>query len=88
MRAAVVPKIGGKWEVREVPTPEPSTNQVLCLRGNPTFCAQQIGTSIGIQGSHAEFMVAFADASILLPDGLAMNKLLRYFAQDTLFGAV
>jgi len=29
MRAAVVPKIGGKWEVREVPTPEPSANQVL-----------------------------------------------------------
>lgn len=29
MRAAVVPRIGGKWEVREVPTPEPSTNQVL-----------------------------------------------------------
>jgi len=24
MRAAVVPRIGGKWEVREVPTPEPS----------------------------------------------------------------
>ena len=29
MRAAVVPRIGGKWEVREVPTPEPSANQVL-----------------------------------------------------------
>jgi hypothetical protein len=27
MRAAVVPRIGGKWEVREVPTPEPSANQ-------------------------------------------------------------
>jgi len=29
MKAAVVPKIGSKWEVREVPTPEPSANQVL-----------------------------------------------------------
>lgn len=29
MKAAVVPKIGGKWEVREVPTPEPLANQVL-----------------------------------------------------------
>jgi len=29
MRAAVVPKVGGKWEVREIPTPEPSANQVL-----------------------------------------------------------
>ena len=139
MRAAVVPKIGGKWEVREVPTPEPSANQVLikirasglcytdvhiteghlpipiefprtighepvgeivalgegvtsrkvgdrvgvpwiqascgrcewCLRGKPMFCAQQIGTGINIQGSHAEYMVAYADATMLIPDGLA-----------------
>ena len=139
MRAAVVPKIGGKWEVREVPTPEPSANQVLikirasglcytdvhiteghlpipiefprtighepvgeivalgegvtsrkvgdrvgvpwiqascgrcewCLRGKPMFCAQQIGTGINIQGSHAEYMAAYADATMLIPDGLA-----------------
>ena len=25
MKAAVVPKIGGKWEVKEVPTPHPAT---------------------------------------------------------------
>jgi len=139
MKAAVVPKIGSKWEVREVPTPEPSANQVLikirasglcytdvhmtegklsvpiefprtighepvgevvalgegvttrkvgdrvgvpyiqascgrcewCLRGKPMFCAQRIGTGIGIQGSHAEYMVAYADATMLIPDGLA-----------------
>ena len=29
MKAAVVPRIGSKWEVKEVPTPEPSVNQVL-----------------------------------------------------------
>jgi alcohol dehydrogenase len=139
MKAAVVPRIGSKWEVREVPTPEPSANQVLikirasglcytdvhmtegklsvpiefprtighepvgevvalgkgvtmrkvgdrvgvpyiqascgrcewCLRGKPMFCAQRIGTGIGIQGSHAEYMVAYADATMLIPDGLA-----------------
>jgi alcohol dehydrogenase len=141
MKAAVVPKIGGKWEVKEVPTPHPATNQVLikvhasglcytdvhiteghlptgafpitighepageivevgagvtsrkigdrvgvpwfqascgrcewCLRGKPMFCAQMIGTSIGIQGSHAEYMVAYADATMLLPDGLAYEQ--------------
>ena len=142
MKAAVVPRIGGKWEVREVPAPEPSANQVLikihasglcytdvhitegklpipiefprtlghepvgeivvvgegvisrkvgdrvgvpwfqascgrcewCLRGKPMFCAQQIGTGIGIQGSHAEYMVAYADATMLLPDGLAYEQ--------------
>ena len=29
MRAAVVPKIDSKWEVKEIPTPEPGPNQVL-----------------------------------------------------------
>ena len=29
VRAAVVPAIHGKWEVRDVPTPHPATNQVL-----------------------------------------------------------
>ena len=141
MKAAVVPKIGGKWEVKEVPTPHPATNQVLikmhasglcytdvhiteghvptgafprtighepageivevgegvtsrkigdrvgvpwfqascgrcewCLRGKPMFCAQMIGTGIGIQGSHAEYMVAYADATMLLPDGLTYEQ--------------
>jgi alcohol dehydrogenase len=142
MRAAVVPKIGGKWEVREVPIPEPTANQVLikihasglcysdvhitegriprpiefprtlghepvgeivevgeavtsrkvgdrvgvpwvqascgrcewCLRGKPMFCAQQIGTGINSQGSHAEYMVAYADATMLLTDGLAYEQ--------------
>jgi alcohol dehydrogenase len=142
MRAAVVPKIAGKWEVREVPTPEPSANQVLikihasglchtdvhitegkhpmpiefprtlghepvgeivevgegvtsrkigdrvgvswlqascgrcewCLRGKQLFCAQQIGTSVNIQGSHAQYMLAYADATMLLPEGLAYEQ--------------
>jgi 2-desacetyl-2-hydroxyethyl bacteriochlorophyllide A dehydrogenase len=139
MRAAVVPRIGGKWEVREVPIPQPSANQVLikihasglcytdvhitegrlpipiefprtlghepvgeivavgegvtsrkvgdkvgfkhhvkgvngvCV-GRPMFCAQQIATGIGIQESHAEYMVAYADATMLLPDGLAYEQ--------------
>jgi len=38
------------------------------------FCAQQIATGIGIQGSHAEYMVAYADATMLLPDGLAYEQ--------------
>ena len=29
MLAAVVPSVNGKWEVKEVPTPKPGTNQVL-----------------------------------------------------------
>lgn len=140
MRAAVVPKIGGKWEVKEVPTPEPSVNQVLikihasglcytdvhitegrlpvqfprtighepvgeivalgegvtsrkvgdrvgvpwvqascgrcewCFRGKPMFCAQQVGTGVNTQGSHAQYMLAYVDATMLLPDGLAYEQ--------------
>jgi len=29
MKVAIVPKIGGIWEVKEVPTPHLYTNQVL-----------------------------------------------------------
>jgi len=29
MRAAVVPSVNGKWVVKEIPSPEPSNNQVI-----------------------------------------------------------
>ena len=29
MQTAIVPAVHGKWEVKEVPTPHPATNQVL-----------------------------------------------------------
>lgn len=140
MKAAVVPAVDAKWEVKEVPTPQPEANQVLikihasglcytdvhithgeiptqfprtlghepvgeivaigpgvrtrsvgdrvgvpwvqascgrcewCQRGKPMFCAQQIGTGIQTQGSHAEYMTAYADSTELLPDGLAYEQ--------------
>lgn len=45
-----------------------------CLRGKPMFCAEQIGTGVGIPGSHAEYMVAYADATVLLPDRLSYEQ--------------
>ncbi|MFQ5656083.1 MAG: alcohol dehydrogenase catalytic domain-containing protein [Candidatus Methylomirabilales bacterium] len=141
MRAAVVPAAHARWEVKEVPTPEPGPNQVLikihasgicytdvhqakgeipggtfprilghepvgqivaigpgvttrqvgdrvgvpwiqsscgrcewCLRGRPMFCAQQMGTSGEMAGGHAEFMLAYANATVLLPDGLSYEQ--------------
>ena len=140
MKAAVVPAVHGKWEVREVPTPQPGANQVLikihasglcytdvhitegalptqfprtlghepvgeivalgegvrtrqigdrvgvpwvqagcgrcewCLRGKPLFCAQQTDTGIHTQGSHAEYMLAYADSTALLPEGLSYQQ--------------
>jgi len=47
MRAAVVPRIGGKWEVREVPTPEPSANQVLIKIHASGLCYTAVHTTEG-----------------------------------------
>jgi alcohol dehydrogenase len=45
-----------------------------CLRGRPLFCAAQVGTSMGLAGGHAEYLLAYADATVLLPDGLAYEQ--------------
>lgn len=140
MKAAVVPAVRARWEVKEIPTPEPGPNEVLirirasglcytdvhithgaiptqfprtlghepvgeiaavgpgvtmrrvgdrvgvpwvqascgrcewCLRGQRMFCPEQIGTGVGTQGSHAEYMLAWADATVLLPEGLAYEQ--------------
>ena len=140
MRAVVIPGPKGRWEIREVPRPEPAANQVLikvhasgicytdvhltegalpvpfpailghepvgeivalgagvatrrlgdrvgvpwvqatcgrcswCLSNRPNFCRSSIGTGVGLPGGHAEYMVAFADATMLLPDALSYEQ--------------
>ena len=140
MKAAVVPKIDSQWEVKEVPAPEPSPNQVLikihasglcftdvhqtrgeipgafprtlghepageivavgagvrtrrvgdrvgvpwvqatcgrcewCLRGKALFCSEQISTGMQLPGGHAEYMTAYANSTVLLPEGLSYEQ--------------
>lgn len=46
-----------------------------CLRGKPViFCPQPVGTSGEAQGGHAEFMAAYADATMLIPDGVSYEQ--------------
>ncbi|HNG45504.1 MAG TPA: alcohol dehydrogenase catalytic domain-containing protein [Elusimicrobiota bacterium] len=45
-----------------------------CLRGKGLFCPEQIGTGVDSPGSHAEFMPAFAQATVLIPDGVAYEQ--------------
>jgi len=45
-----------------------------CQRGKLLFCPNQIVTGINIAGSHAEYMVAYAGATQLLPDGLSYEQ--------------
>jgi alcohol dehydrogenase len=140
MLAAVVPSINGKWEVKEVSTPQTGVNQVLikmyasgicytdvhatkgglgvkfpytighepageivaigdgvttrkvgdrvgvpwlqstcgrcewCQRGKLFFCPNHIATGVNIAGAHAEYMVAYADATQLIPKGLSYDQ--------------
>lgn len=45
-----------------------------CLRGKTNFCMKQKGTSGQLWGGHAEYMVAYADAAIPIPDGLSYEQ--------------
>ncbi len=42
-----------------------------CLRGRKQFCQNGVGTGVQTQGSHAEFMLARADATVLIPAGVS-----------------
>ena len=41
-----------------------------CLRGKLNFCAQQKATGVQLSGGHAEFLLAAADSTMLIPDEL------------------
>jgi alcohol dehydrogenase len=45
-----------------------------CLRSKPMFCAGMLGTSMQLPGGHAEYLLAYADATMLLPEGLSFEQ--------------
>jgi D-arabinose 1-dehydrogenase-like Zn-dependent alcohol dehydrogenase len=45
-----------------------------CLRNKPMFCAEYLGTGMQLAGGHAEYMLAYADATMPLPDGLSFEQ--------------
>ena len=45
-----------------------------CLRGRPMFCPNAIGTGTQAQGGHAEFMPAYASATMLIPDNVSYEQ--------------
>jgi D-arabinose 1-dehydrogenase-like Zn-dependent alcohol dehydrogenase len=70
MLAAIVPSVNGKWEVKEVSTPQAGTNQVLIKIHASGICY----TDVHITKGHAEYMVAYADATQLIPTGLSYDQ--------------
>jgi len=60
-----------------------------CLRGKNSFCAQGIGTGQNTHGGHAEYMLAFAQATMLIPDGLSYEQAAPIFcAGYTVWGGL
>lgn len=45
-----------------------------CLRGKSLFCPNQLGTGVDIGGGHAEYMLSYADATMLLPERLSYEQ--------------
>jgi alcohol dehydrogenase len=45
-----------------------------CQRGKSFFCPNHIATGINIAGGHAEYMVAYADATQLIPNGVSYDQ--------------
>ena len=45
-----------------------------CLRGKPFYCEKAQGIGTQLQGGHAEYMLAFADATTLLPGEITYEQ--------------
>jgi alcohol dehydrogenase len=45
-----------------------------CQRGKSFFCPNHIATGVNIAGAHAEYMVAYANATQLIPNGLSYDQ--------------
>jgi len=45
-----------------------------CQRGKPMFCVDQVSTGINAPCSHAEYMVAYANATTLLPSEISYEQ--------------
>jgi alcohol dehydrogenase len=45
-----------------------------CQRGKSFFCPNHIATGVNIAGGHAEYMVAYSDATQLIPNGLSYDQ--------------
>ncbi len=45
-----------------------------CLKGKQLFCANLIGTAASMSGGHADYMLAYAQAAMLLPEKLSFEQ--------------
>ena len=75
------PKIGG------VPWYQSSCGRCeWCQRGKIMFCKRPVATGVNTPGSHAEYMVAYSDATTLLPNDISYEQAAPVFCAGYMFG--
>ena len=57
-----------------------------CQRDKPLYCEKQRGTGAHLQGGHAEYMLAYAGATMLLPDEITYEQAAPVFVLAIQFG--
>ena len=58
-----------------VPWDQKSCNRCeWCKANKAAFCESGIGTGVNVAGGHAEYMVAYADATVLIPQGVPFEE--------------
>lgn len=45
-----------------------------CQRGKPLFCSQTVATATNMPGGHAEYMLAYAAATVLIPEKISYEQ--------------
>ena len=60
-----------------------------CMRNEAHLCASSIGTGVDLHGGHAEYLLAYADGTVLLPEGLSYEQAAPIFcAGYTVWSAI
>jgi D-arabinose 1-dehydrogenase-like Zn-dependent alcohol dehydrogenase len=76
MLAAVVPSVNGKWEVKEMPTPRPGTNEVLIKIHASGIFYTDVHATIGALGVKFPYTIGHEPAGevVALGEGVTTRK--------------
>jgi D-arabinose 1-dehydrogenase-like Zn-dependent alcohol dehydrogenase len=66
MLAAVIPSVNGKWEIKEVSTPQPGANQVLIKIHVSVICYTDVHITEGAPGVRFPHTIGHEPAGKLL----------------------
>jgi dehydrogenase len=76
MLSSVIPSVNAKWEVKEVPTPQPATNQVLIKIHASGICYTGVHATNGALGVNFPYTIGHepAEEIVALGEGVTKRK--------------